>query len=144
MNKRIGVSEIVPVAVVEGETDEAPLLALLETPRGLVERDDVQSLLLDLVEHGIEEFGRDLEDAVRRKGLRLRRPDMVQREDHAGALGIGREQAMGAGMIKPRHGCLQHGSFHTGHGRVLLRPQIAAARPNSPDRPSRRSPPACS
>ncbi|GEM_PF-2807921 len=85
----IGVSESVPVAIVEGETDEASRLAVFKAPRSLVERDDVKPGLLHLVEHGIQELRRDFQDAVRRERFRWRGPHMVQRENHAGALRVG-------------------------------------------------------
>ena len=112
--------EIVAIAVIEGEADEASALALLQAAHGLVERDHVEVRLLHLVEHGFEEFGRDLEDAVRRKGLFRPGTHVMQGEDQPMPLGIGREQAVGARVVEPGHRGFHHLRFHTGHGTSLL------------------------
>jgi hypothetical protein len=111
----IGVLE----TVVEGEAGEAPVVALLKPQHGLIEGDHVEPGLLHLIEHRIEEFRGDLKDAIGRESLGLigLRPHMVQGEDHAHALRIGGKQAMGAGMIEPRHRRLHHGGFHLSQGR---------------------------
>jgi hypothetical protein len=98
-------------------------VALLEPQHGLIEGDHVEPCLLHLIEHSIEEFRGDLEDAIGRESLGLVRlwPHMVQGEDHAHALRIGGKQAMGAGMIEPRHRCLHHRGFHLSQGRSPFR-----------------------
>jgi len=119
LEQGVGIFEIVAIAVVEGEADEAPLVLLLEPPHRLVDRHHVEAGLLHLVEHGVEEIGGDFEDAVRRErlGRVLRGAYLVQREDEPHAFGIGGEQAVRAGMVKARHRRLHHGGFHLGQGR---------------------------
>jgi hypothetical protein len=142
LEQRIGVLEIVAIAIIEGEADEALVVAVFRPLHGLVERDYIEVRLLHLIEHGIEELRRHFEDAVRRKGARLLRlgPDMVQREDEAGALRVRGEQAVGAGMVESRHRRLHHGGFHFGQGRSPFPPQcpaqIAATRPSNRERGS--------
>jgi hypothetical protein len=95
LEERIGIFDVVPIAVVEGETDEAPVVAVLQPFYRLVERDDVETRLLHLIEDRIEKFRGDFQDAIRRVSARLGRfrPDVMQGEDRADALRVGREQA---------------------------------------------------
>jgi hypothetical protein len=103
-------------AVVEGEADEAPLVLSAQASDRLIERYNVEACLLDLVEHGIEEVRRYLEDAI--GGESLVRfgfgAHLVQGEDEADPLRIGGEQTVCAGVVKPRHRRLHHGGFHFG------------------------------
>ena len=105
LEQRISVLEIVAIAVVEGKADEATVIAFLQALHGFIERDHVEVRFLHLIEHGIEELRRDLENAIGGAGVRLLGlgPHMVQREDHAGALRIRGQQAMRACVIEPRH-----------------------------------------
>jgi hypothetical protein len=91
LEQRISVAEGVQVALVEGETDEAPRLVFSEAPHYFIEGDNVEPGLFHLIEHGLEKVGGDFKVAVGRKGLRLRWPHMVERENHAGSLGVGRK-----------------------------------------------------
>ena len=118
LEQGIGVFEIVAIAVVEGEADEAPLVLLAQPSHRLIERYDVEPRLLYLVEHRIEEVRRYLEDAIGRERLvRLGfRAHLVQGENEPNPLRIGSEQAVRAGVIKPRHRRLHHGGFHFGQG----------------------------
>ena len=113
-------AQIVAVAVVEGEAHETLPLPFSQPLHGLIQRHHVEACLLHLVEHGIEEFRRHLEDAVGRERFLYLGAHMVQRKDHAHPLRIGREQAMSARMIEPRHRRLHQLGLHTGHGTLLL------------------------
>jgi hypothetical protein len=79
---------------------------------------------LHLVEHRGQELGRDLENAVRGEGIGPfpRGTDMVQREDHAEALSIGRKQEVSARMVEARHCRLHHGDLYLSHDVLPPRP----------------------
>jgi hypothetical protein len=82
-------------AVVEGDGREG-LTAVSEPRRHLVERDELETHLVDEREHAVEEFRRDLEKPVRRKRASHPWPDMVEHQDHAGALRERAQPAIGA------------------------------------------------
>ncbi len=88
LEDRIGVDEVVAIAVVEGEAGEGTLEgALRQAEMGLVERDDVEARIERHLNGPLEELRRDPEDAVGLEGpLRLGR-HVMQHEDGTDALG---------------------------------------------------------
>ena len=89
----------VAIAVVEGERDEEAAGPGRRQPgERLVERDEVVALGPDQRQRPVEEFRRDLEQAVGLKALRPARTDMMQRQDHARALREPPAPAVGAGQ----------------------------------------------
>jgi hypothetical protein len=113
------VFEIVAIAVVEGEAGEAPVIALFQSLHRLVKGEHIESGLLHLIEHRIEEVRRHLEYAIGRQTVGPMRlgPNMVQREDHAHPLRIEGEQAVSARVVQTRHRRLHHGGFHSRQNR---------------------------
>ncbi len=77
--------KIVAVPVVEGEASEPAVVAVFQSLRGGIERQDVEPGLLHLLEHRIEKFRRDLEDAIwgESSGTFRFGTHMVEGEDHA-------------------------------------------------------------
>ncbi len=112
----------IAIAIVEGEANETPIVALLQPPYRFVEGDHVETGVLYLIEQPIEELRSHFEEAVRREVVRPARigTDMVQGEDHPCALGVRSQQTVSARMIQARHGRLHHGGFHLGHGDTPL------------------------
>ena len=78
--------ESVAIAVVEGEGCErdAPPPGP-QARHGLGERDELIAEALEAMERRVQEFGRDLEDAVRRKAARRARAHLMQRQNDADA-----------------------------------------------------------
>lgn len=98
---RIGVVEIVAIAVVERETRE-PLaeITVVQPSMHFIERDDRDAAAAQRLDHVIEKGGRDLEQTVRLKLFAARRPHVMHREDRAHSAHKGLEREMHAAHVK--------------------------------------------
>ena len=110
------VLQIVAIAVVEGEADEAAAeIALGHSPVHLVERDDVDVGAPQSRQHVVEELRRDFQQPVRLERVRARRPHVMQRQDRADAAEQRLQHAMCAGEVQRLQRGAQNGLLHSGH-----------------------------
>ena len=101
LEDRVGVFEIVAVAVIEREADEGlAMLALDQAEMRLVERDDLEAGGSHLADHLLEKIRRHLQDAVRLEAVGLLRADMMQHEDGADAARQRRDHAVRTGIMQ--------------------------------------------
>ncbi len=89
--------EIVAVAVVEGERDEASAGRTGQALQRFVKADDVKAPRPHPVDHGGKVLRRHLEMGVRGEGGGAPRPHPVEREDRSAPAGEGRDRAVESG-----------------------------------------------
>ena len=117
LEDRVGVFEVVAVAVIEGEADEGlAVVALGQAEMRLVERDDLEAGGAHLGDHLLEEIRRHLQDAVRLEAAGLLRAHVMQHEDGADAARQRRDHAVRARVVQGgEHGLAQfRASAHDG------------------------------
>jgi len=101
LEDRIGILQVVAVAVVEGEADEfAPEDPLSEAPAHLVEGDEVDVGAAQAHDHVFQKGRRHFEQVVGLEGARPRRTHVVQRNDRPDAGEKRPQRQIGPGEIE--------------------------------------------
>ena len=120
LQDRKRVAQIVAIAVVEREADEAAAeILLLEPAVHFVERDDIDVRAAQAADHVLEKFGRDLQQPVRLKRIRARRAHVMQGQDRADAAQQRTQQPVGAGEIQRLHSGAENDLLQSSHNACL-------------------------
>ena len=108
--------EIVAIAVVEGETHEAPAeIALGHAAVHLVEADDVDARAAQELDHAGEEARRDFQEPIGLEAIGPRRAHMMQRQDRADPADQRLQRDMGAAEIQRLQAAADDGLLQASH-----------------------------